>query len=185
MKDRIEQTIAAHREVIAGLDALAPKIVQLAARLRDSIASGGKVLLMGNGGSAADCQHIAAELVGRFQRQRVGLPALALTTDTSILTSVGNDYGFEQIFARQVEALARPGDVLIGISTSGNSENVVAAIRRGQELNIWCAGLLGGSGGRLQELCDLALVVQSAETPRIQEAHILIGHILCDLVEAD
>ncbi|MGO9445398.1 MAG: D-sedoheptulose 7-phosphate isomerase [Thiobacillaceae bacterium] len=185
MNARIKQTIAAHQRVIADLDTLTPKIIQLAARVRDSFASGGKVLLMGNGGSAADSQHIAAELVGRFHRQRLGLPALALTTDTSILTSVGNDYGFEQIFARQVEALARPGDVLIGISTSGSSENVVAAIRRGQELNIWSAGLLGGSGGRLQELCDLALVVPSEVTPRIQEAHILIGHILCDLVEAD
>jgi D-sedoheptulose 7-phosphate isomerase len=130
MKDRIEHTIATHQRVITDLETLTPKVIKLAARVRDSLARGGKVLLMGNGGSAADCQHIAAELVGRFQRQRLGLPALALTTDTSALTPVGNDYGFKQIFARQVEALARSGDVLIGISTSGNSENVVAAIRR-------------------------------------------------------
>jgi D-sedoheptulose 7-phosphate isomerase len=138
---------------------------------------------MGNGGSAADCQHLAAELVGRFERDRPGLASIALTTDTSILTSVGNDLGFERIFARQVEALGRPGDLLIGLSTSGNSRNVLAALEVGRGMGLRCAGLSGGSGGRLVTATDLCLSVPSGITARIQEAHILIGHMVCDLVE--
>lgn len=159
-------------------------LAALAADVLRAWEGGGKLLVCGNGGSAADSQHIAAELVGRFKRERKGLAAIALTTDSSILTSVGNDYGFDHVFARQVEALCRPGDVLVGISTSGNSRNVIAAIEAGRRAGLRSIGLLGGSGGALMGLCDLVLLAPSAETARIQEAHILIGHILCELVEA-
>lgn len=179
----IERALADHQAAVAAMGCLIPQIEALADRLKDCLQAGGKIVLMGNGGSAADSQHIAAELVGRFKRERGGLAALALTTDTSILTSVGNDYGFEHVFARQVGALCGPNDVLVGISTSGNSGNVVRAVEEGKRLGIYTVGLLGGSGGRLAELCDFALVAPSADTPRIQEIHILIGHILCELLE--
>lgn len=182
--DTIHAALIAHQTVIAQLEPLVPAIHLLGDRLRDCLKSGGKILLMGNGGSAADSQHIAAEIVGRYLRERPGLPAIALTTDTSILTSVGNDYGFEHIFARQVEALCTPKDIVIGISTSGNSANVVAAIETAKRIGAYAAGLTGAGGGRLATLCDLTLAIPSDNTPRIQEAHILIGHILCELLEA-
>ncbi|SMC10149.1 D-sedoheptulose 7-phosphate isomerase [Nitratiruptor tergarcus] len=142
-----------------------------------------KIMLCGNGGSAADAQHIAAELVGRFKKERRGLPAIALTTDTSALTAIGNDYGYAQVFARQVEALGKRGDVLIAISTSGESENVLRAVEvaRAQECKV--IGLLGKDGGRIKDLCDTSIVVPVHDTPRIQEMHILIGHILCALID--
>jgi len=150
-----------------------------------ALANGHKLLVCGNGGSAADAQHIAAELVGRYQKERRGWPAIALTTDTSILTSIGNDYGFDAVFARQVEALAVPGDVLIGISTSGNSPNVEKAILRARDIGgVATAGFLGRDGGRIKHLVDHAIVVPATETARIQECHITFGHILCELVEA-
>ena len=180
----IQNAFAGHRAMLSGLTDLAPDLEALARRLRDCLAQGGKVVWLGNGGSAADSQHLASELVGRFRRERSGLASLALTTDTSILTSVGNDYGFEHIFARQVEALCAPGDVLVAISTSGNSANVVRAVESARRLGIFTVGLLGGEGGRLGSLCDAVLLVPSKETPRIQEGHILIGHILCELIEA-
>lgn len=160
-------------------------ILEAAEVIADSLRRGGKLLVCGNGGSAADAQHIAAELVGRLApgRERQPLPALALTTDTSALTAIGNDYGFEQLFARQVQALGRPGDALLGISTSGNSGNVIEAVRCARTLGMRSIALLGGEGGRLRALVDLAIVVPSAATARIQEGHITIGHILCDLVE--
>ena len=142
-----------------------------------------KILLCGNGGSAADAQHIAAELVGRFQKERRSLPAIALTTDTSALTAIGNDYGYEQVFARQVEGLANKGDVLIGISTSGESENVLRAIEEAKKRGCKTIGLLGKDGGRIKDLCDASIVVPCNETPRIQEMHIMIGHILCSLID--
>lgn len=179
----IRNSLRAHAETIARLDALTPDIARLAELVNACLAKGGKVLLMGNGGSAADSQHIAAELVGRFQKERRGLAAIALTTDTSILTSVGNDYGYEQIFSRQVEALCRAGDVLIGISTSGNSANVVRAIEAGKALGAVTVALTGEGGGKLAALCDLTLAAPSRVTARVQEAHILIGHILCELVD--
>jgi len=145
--------------------------------------SGRKVLLMGNGGSAADAQHIAAEFVGRYKKERIPLPALALTVDTSALTCIGNDYGFENIFSRQVEALAQKGDVVIGISTSGNSENVIRAIQSAQRVGAVTIGLLGKGGGKLRDLVQLAIVVPSKDTARIQESHITLGHIICELVE--
>ncbi|NBC48714.1 MAG: SIS domain-containing protein [Gammaproteobacteria bacterium] len=181
--DPITAALAAHHELVQGLQDLRPEIERFAAKVSDAIARGGRVLWIGNGGSAADCQHLAAELVGRFERERSGLPAIALTTDTAVLTSVANDYGFESIFARQVEALGRPGDVLIGLSTSGKSPNVLRAMARAGELGLYRVGLTGADGGELRHCCELWLGVPSCRTARIQEAHMLVGHILCDLVE--
>lgn len=181
----IRQALSAHRAAIEQLHEQLPLILEMGMRLRNCLLTGGKILLLGNGGSAADCQHIAAEIVGRYQRERRGLPAIALTTDTSILTAVGNDYGFERIFSRQVEALCTPADVVIGLSTSGNSPNVLAAIHTARQIGAFTMGLTGGSGGKLAQCCDLSLVVASKDTPRIQEAHILVGHLLCDLIDAE
>ena len=147
--------------------------------------AGGKVVLLGNGGSAADAQHIAGELVGRFMLERQALPAIALTTNNSILTAVANDYGYETVFSRQVEALVNEKDVVIGISTSGDSLNVIEAIKAAKKKGAKTIGLTGGSGGKLAEGVDLALIVPSDCTPRIQEAHITIGHIVCELVERE
>ncbi|MBI4777798.1 D-sedoheptulose 7-phosphate isomerase [Candidatus Desantisbacteria bacterium] len=142
-----------------------------------------KVLICGNGGSAADAQHMAGELVGRFKMEREALGAIALTTDTSILTAIGNDYGFDDIFSRQIEALAEPGDVVIGISTSGNSPNVLKAIAMAKKKLAVTIGLTGGNGGKLKDQTDVCIVVPSSNTPRIQESHITIIHIICLLVE--
>jgi len=149
----------------------------------DAYRNGKKVILFGNGGSAADAQHIAAELVGKYYMDRRPLPAEALTVNTSSLTAIGNDYAFERIFARQVEALGNPGDVAIGISTSGNSPNVIEAIRAAKKKGMSTIGLTGAEGGRLKNEVDYCICVPSKDTPRIQEAHILIGHIWCELIE--
>jgi len=147
--------------------------------------TGGKVVLFGNGGSAADAQHIAGELVGQFALKRQALPAIALTTNTSILTAVANDYGYDAVFSRQIEALVNEKDVVIGISTSGNSPNVIEAIKLAKMKGAKTIGLTGGNGGKLAEVADLVLIVPSDITPRIQEAHITIGHIVCELVEKE
>ncbi len=160
-------------------------IVRLGALLAGAVKRGNCVFFMGNGGSAADSQHLAAEFVGRFQKERRGLPAVALTTDTSILTAVGNDYGFDAVFARQVEALAKAGDVVVGLSTSGNSPNVVKALQAAKAIGAAAVGLTGRSGGRMAEICDLCVRVPADVTARIQEAHILIGHIACQLVDEE
>ncbi len=152
--------------------------------LADTLRGGGKVLLFGNGGSAAEAQHIAAELVGRFQRERRALPALALTTDTSALTALGNDYGFERVFARQVEALAHPGDAVVALSTSGASANVLAAVAAARERTCAVLGITGAGGARLAGLCDVAVVVPSRVTSRVQEASLTVGHLWCEIVEA-
>jgi D-sedoheptulose 7-phosphate isomerase len=183
--ETLRTALAEHQAVMTQLESLLPQISAVAQCLRDCLKQGGKILLMGNGGSAADCQHIAAEIVGRYKRERRGLPAIALTTDTSILTSVGNDYGFEFIFSRQVEALCGPLDVVIGLSTSGNSANVVRAIETAKQIGATTVAMTGGSGGKLAGLCDFNLVMPSSDTPRIQEAHIFIGHVVCELVEAE
>ena len=162
---------------------LADPIADCAQVLIDALKNGRKLLTMGNGGSAADAQHFAAEMVGRFLLERKALPAIALTTDTSILTAVGNDYGFDEIFTRQVEALANPGDILIGISTSGNSLNIKRALETGQRIGVKTIGLLGRDGGEIGPIVDFNLTVPNFETPRIQEAHLIIIHILCDLIE--
>ncbi|CUB07655.1 D-sedoheptulose 7-phosphate isomerase [Tepidiphilus thermophilus] len=181
----IRQALSAHRAATEQLHEQMQLLIEMGMRLRSCLLAGGKILLLGNGGSAADCQHIAAEIVGRYKRERRGLPAIALTTDTSILTAVGNDYGFEHVFSRQVEALCTPKDVVIGLSTSGNSPNVLAAIHTARQIGAFTIGLTGGGGGKLAQCCDLSLVVASNDTPRIQEAHILVGHMLCDLIDAE
>jgi D-sedoheptulose 7-phosphate isomerase len=158
--------------------------VAAAARLMAGVLqSGGKILLFGNGGSAADAQHLAAEFVNRFQIERPPLAAVALTTDTSILTSIANDYDFSQVFAKQVKALGRPRDLAVGLSTSGNSPNVVEGLQTARELGLKTLALSGGQGGPVAAAADLAIIVPSTNTPRIQEAHITIGHVLCDLVD--
>lgn len=153
--------------------------------LRTCLAEGHKVLLFGNGGSAADSQHIAAELVSKFFRDRKALPAIALTTDTSILTSVANDYSFEDVFARQIEALGQRGDVAIGISTSGNSPNVLKAMRMAKQKGLITIGLTGESGGKLKEVADICFHAPSNSTPRIQEVHITVAHAICDIIEQE
>lgn len=183
--DFLTREIAAHNAMYAQLPNLFPAVIEVANAMRATIQNGGKILLMGNGGSAADSQHIAAEIVGRYKKERRGMAAIALTTDSSILTSVGNDYGYDYIFARQIEALCQPQDLVIGITTSGNSKNVVNAIIEANSIGATTVGLTGGTGGKLLELCKYNLVMPSSETPRIQEAHIFIGHSLCDMLEAD
>jgi D-sedoheptulose 7-phosphate isomerase len=163
--------------------ALGEKIVDAANVIAESLKNGGKVLLFGNGGSAADAQHLAAELVGRFVLERSPLPGIALTTDSSILTAVGNDYGFDQVFVRQILALGRPKDVAIGISTSGNSPNVIKAVQAAAEQGLRTIGLAGRDGGALAKAVELPITVPSTNTARIQECHIAVGHVLCELVE--
>lgn len=160
-----------------------PQIEQGAELICRALQDGKKVLLCGNGGSAADAQHIAAELVGQYERERRGWPAIALTTDTSALTAVSNDYGYEQVFARQVQALAVAGDVLIAISTSGNSANVLAAVRQAKAAGCVTIALTGVGGGKLAKVCDTAVVIPSDRTSRVQEAHITIGHLWCEIVD--
>lgn len=147
------------------------------------LATGGKILLAGNGGSAADAQHIAGELVSRFAFDRPGLAAVALTTDTSILTAIGNDYGYERLFARQIQALGRDGDIFIAYSTSGKSPNILQALEQANALNMVCIGMTGNRGGAMQDLCDYILEIPSGVTPKIQEGHLILGHILCGLIE--
>jgi D-sedoheptulose 7-phosphate isomerase len=180
----IASQLQANRAVIERIELkLAPMIAEMAILLIDTFKSGGKLMVMGNGGSAADSQHFAAEIVSRFRMERPGLPAIALSTDTSILTAIGNDYGFDVVFRRQVEALAMPGDVVVGISTSGNSVNVKKAFELARTKGCRTVALLGRDGGSIKGSCDLSLVVPSDDTPRIQEGHITIIHIVCDLVE--
>jgi len=158
-------------------------IVAAAEAMLQCLRSGGKLLFFGNGGSAADAQHLAAEFVGRFVKERRGLPAVALTTDSSILTAIGNDYGFDRIFSRQIEALGNPGDVAFGVSSSGNSPNVIAAIRLATKQGLKTIALSGRDGGALAQCADIPIVVASPNTAQVQECHIAIGHLLCELVE--
>jgi len=160
-----------------------PQIVECAETIFGALMSGNKILICGNGGSAADAQHIAAEFVGRYETERIALPVVALTTDTSALTALGNDYGFERIYARQVEALARPGDVLIAISTSGNSPNIISAVMSGRKSGCQVIGLTGANGKKLASLCDLCVLIPAERTARIQEAHITVGHIWCEIID--
>ena len=160
-----------------------PNIEAAAKAIIASLKGGGKVMVFGNGGSAADSQHFAAELVGRFKKERKALGAIALSVNTSTLTAIANDYGYEMSFTRQVEALCKTGDIAFGISTSGNSKNVIAAIKKARELGIKTIGLLGCGGGALQKECDISITVESNDTPRVQESHITIIHILCELID--
>lgn len=181
---KIENLIGEHIAVIEQIKQhCIPDIEKIASLCKEAVLSGRTIFFCGNGGSAADSQHLAAEFVGRFVKERRGLSAVALTTDTSILTAVSNDYGYEQVFARQVEALVRPGDVLVGLSTSGNSPNVILAIHKAKQLGAVTIGLSGGNGGKLAEHCDVCATVPAKVTARIQEAHILIGHIVCEIMD--
>ena len=159
------------------------RILQAAETILNCLLNGNKILLCGNGGSASDSQHLAAEFVNRFRMERRPLPAIALTTDTSILTSIANDYSFDEVFKRQVEALGSDGDVLIGISTSGNSKNVISALKKAREKGLITIGFTSKEKCKMDEFCDINLKVESGDTPRIQEVHIFLGHVICDLVE--
>ena len=178
------ETFAEHLRVMG--DVLSnglPAIQHAADLICQALKNGNKILICGNGGSAADAQHIAAELVGRYEEERRGWPAIALTTDTSALTALANDYGYELVFARQVQALATSGDVLIAISTSGNSANILAAVKQAKDLACVTIALTGSGGGQLANICDAAVMVPSDRTSRVQEAHITIGHLWCELVD--
>jgi D-sedoheptulose 7-phosphate isomerase len=184
MSTLFEGTIREHLKVIDSLLGLVPELERIAAIMSRAIMSGKKILWCGNGGSAADSQHLAAELVGRFGRERRALPSIALSTDTSILTAIGNDYGYEHVFRRQVEALCVAGDVLVGISTSGNSPNVHLALEAARECGARTVAFTGEHGGAMAGIAELALRIPSNKTPRVQEGHILCGHMLCDYIEA-
>ena len=187
MQNTIQKRFEEHLEVTNAVmqSEILVQVERVAAAIKTALANGKKVLFCGNGGSAADSQHLAAEFVGRFQKERQGLPAIALTVDTSILTAVGNDYGFDKVFVRQVEALGNEGDVLVGISTSGNSPNVLAAIELAKAKGIYCVGMTAAGGGKMLEVCDECIAIPAKITARAQEMHILIGHILCELVDGE
>jgi len=180
--------IDAHVQCLQNLKTIEPALTMAGDTLLQCLLGGRKIMICGNGGSASDAQHFAAEIVGRFEKERRAYPAVALSTDTSILTAVGNDYGYDEVFARQVDGLGRPGDILLGISTSGQSENVIRAVKRGKSLGLKTIGLLGKDGGALKRMVDQPIVVDSATTARIQEVHIFILHywawqIECGLTE--
>ena len=179
----IQQIIQDGEEVISSINDIIDEIDDSIRLLLDCIKKDGKIILFGNGGSAADAQHIAAEFVGRFKIERISMPAIALTTDSSILTSIGNDYSFELIFSRQCESLVQEGDVVIALSTSGNSINVLNGVKMAKKKKAKIFGLLGNSGGKISELSDVSIIVNSNSTPRIQEGHRLIAHIICEIVE--
>ncbi len=184
MKKKIFSELEAHKETIQKVIEMLTDDIENACQMAvETLKAGNKIMLCGNGGSAADAQHIAAELSGRYKKERKGVAGLALTTDTSALTAIANDYAFENVFARQVEALAKKGDLIIGISTSGNSDNVIRAFQKGKELGCKTIGLTGKGGGKFNGQCDLNVIVPSDDTPRIQEMHILIGHIICQAID--
>ena len=177
--------INAHIQTAQKMPELAQTIQKAALLAIQTLKNGNKILICGNGGSAADAQHIAAELTGRYKRERRGLSAIALTTDTSALTAIGNDYGYDFVFSRQFEALAQKGDFLWGISTSGNSSNVLNALKLAKKMECNTLGFSGRNGGEMKEWCDILLISPSEDTPRIQEMHILMAHIICDLIEKE
>jgi len=181
--DRIRAIWEEHLEIARTLPMLATDVSSGVDMIYSSLAAGGQLLIAGNGGSAADAQHIAAELTGRFLRERQPIRAIALHANTSALTAIGNDYGYEQVFARELTAHARPGDVLLAISTSGNSANILCAIEAARQCKVTVIGLTGESGGQMRSTCDLCLCVSSKSTARIQEMHITIGHAICELLE--
>ena len=184
--DRIKEFLyesAAVKKAVA--DTLSDKILDAVQRARTCLQNGGKLLLMGNGGSAGDAQHIAAEFIGRYKKERRPVAAIALTVDSSILTCVGNDYGYDAVFSRQIEGLGKKEDVIFAISTSGNSENVIRGVEKAREIGAQTIGLLGNEGGKLKDKVDLAIVVPSSDTARIQEAHITIGHIICEILDEE
>jgi D-sedoheptulose 7-phosphate isomerase len=179
IRQRIEESISVHREILR----LTPVLAEVAAVLVSAYKAGKKAIFFGNGGSAADAQHLAAEMVGKYLLDRRPIPALALTVNSSAVTAIGNDYGYELVFARQLQGLGNPGDVAIGISTSGNSANVVAGLKAAKEMGMHTIALTGEGGGKMKEVADHCIAIPSKVTPRIQEGHILVGHTLCELVE--
>jgi len=183
MKEIIKSELKLHNEVSSRMEGLSSSIESIAKLAIDTIKSNGKIILFGNGGSAADAQHIAAELVGRYKTNRKGLAAIALTTDTSSLTAISNDFGYEKVFRRQLEALINSNDLVIGISTSGNSSNVINALEYAKSSHVKAVGFSGATGGKMNDICDINLVVPSNDTPRIQEMHILVGHTICHLID--
>ena len=183
MKEIIQSHIKKHIEIVHGLVQDMPDIEGAAAVSIEALRKGNKILVAGNGGSAADAHHFAAELVGRFKKERRALPVLALDTNLSAVTAISNDYAFDKVFARQIEALARPGDVFVGISTSGNSQNILEAAKTARNSGCKVVGLTGKTGGKMGELCDFLINIPSEETPRIQEMHALVIHILSDVIE--
>lgn len=184
MKQIIKNEFLSHLETINKTMETMQEALEEASKIAvETLKNGNKILLCGNGGSAADAQHIAAELVGRYKTTRRGLPAIALTTDTSALTAISNDYGYDRVFERQVEALASKGDLIIGISTSGNSKNVLNALKCAKTLECKTLGLSGNNGGAMNEMCNINLVIPSNDTPRIQEMHILVGHTICQIID--
>lgn len=187
MKKRVEQVI---NEQIYNLEQLkknnySDTIIEISNKIVDTIRNGGKILIAGNGGSSADAQHFAAEMVGRFVCERKGYPAIALTTDSAIITAIANDYEYNQIFARQVEALGNTKDIFIGISTSGNSKNIIEAIKKAKEKEIYTIGLIGKDGGLMKEMCDSNILFNYKETARIQEHHLMTYHLICEYVEKE
>lgn len=188
MKEYIKNQIKSSYETkqkIYESEALLDVIENVAKKCVDIYKTGKKTIIAGNGGSAADAQHIAAELVGRYGFDRPSLPSLALTTDTSNLTAIGNDYGYDKVFSRQLEGMGQEGDIFIGISTSGNSVNIINAFNSAKAKGIMTVALVGRDGGKMAQMADIAIIVPSNDTPRIQESHILIGHILCDIIEKE
>ena len=182
IKTELKESIEVKNQVIKNI---VPQIEQAAKWMIESLKKGNKIIFFGNGGSAADAQHLAAELVGRYLKDRKAMPAIALSTNTSILTCLSNDFGFETVFARQIEGLAKKGDIAFGISTSGNSKNVLVGLEKAKEMGCKTIGLLGCDGGRIAGVSDLAITIPCKSTPRIQESHITIGHILCGLIETE
>jgi D-sedoheptulose 7-phosphate isomerase len=180
LRQNIQASIEVHKRV---LEACLPSMGVAADALIAAYRNGRKALFFGNGGSAADAQHLAAEFLGRYLRERRPLPAVALHNNSSALTAIANDYGYEQVFSRQLQALAVAGDVAVAISTSGNSQNVIEGVKAARQMGVYTIGLTGAAGGRLRELVDVLIAVPSDETPRVQECHILVGHALCDKVE--
>ena len=184
IKDQIKKSYET-KQAIYNDEVLLQKLEEVSKKCVELYKVGKKTILAGNGGSAADAQHIAAEMVGRYGFDRPSLPSLALTTDTSALTAIGNDYGYDQVFSRQLDGMGQDGDLFIGISTSGNSKNLINAFEVAKKKNIFSVALVGKDGGEMAKLADIALVVPSDSTPRIQESHILIGHIICDIIEKE
>ena len=183
MKTKIKNEFNEHIKVATLLHNLTDEVYDLTAECIKCLNSGGKIIFFGNGGSAADAQHIAAELIGRYKFQRKSLPAIALTTDSSVITSLDNDFGFDKIFSRQIESIANEGDIVIGITTSGKSSNVISALKLASEKKCTTIGLSGNKGGELNDICDINIVIPSNDTARIQEMHIVIGHTLCNLID--
>jgi len=185
MQEIIKNELKLHNEVSSNMNGLLSSIESIAKLAIQSIKANGKIILFGNGGSAADAQHIAAELVGRYKKDRVGLPAISLTTDTSALTAISNDFGYDQVFKRQLESLLNTNDLIIGLSTSGNSSNVINALIHAKNLGNRVVGFSGNNGGKMNNICDINLVIPSMDTPRIQEMHMFVGHTICHLIDLE